>query len=471
MTQVSRQSLATLAKLNAHPSFVAIKGTHSDGHTYLEDVWENGCDYAIVETINPELELTQIKVSDSRLAFARLQALVHGNPAESLKLIGVTGTNGKTSISYIINHLLKEQGIKTGLIGTTGIEIDKKRIEATHTTPGPEHLQELFAEMKASSVESCVMEVSSHALEQSRLATTLFEIAIFTNLSQDHLDYHGSMEDYYESKKLLFTQHLKPNGYAIINIDDAYGQRLIEEMNELKINTISFGTSKDADYQINSPTSNLEGSRFTLRHPSTSVLEITIPLIGDFNISNSVASLIALSKYTDKEFTEFNLANFTGIPGRFQKLIEFQKPHVLIDYAHTPDALEKTLMTAKGLCQARLHVIFGCGGDRDQGKRPLMAKAAEEYADFIIVTDDNPRTEDPDQIRSMICEAFDKDTSYVEIEDREDAINYAIRMMSENDTLIIAGKGHEDYQIIGTEKTPFYDYQHALEALKLYWED
>ena len=451
--------------------FIAIKGPHSDGHKFLEEVWENGCDIALVEEIQENLDITQILTKDSRQAFSQLQAHIHGQPAKSLKLIGVTGTNGKTSISHIINHLYTKLNIKTGLIGTNGIQINGQKQDATHTTPDPESLQKIFVDMKEEKVEACIMEVSSHALKQNRLANSQFEAAIFTNLTQDHLDYHLSMEDYFHSKALLFQKHFKEKAPAIINLDDPYGEKLCSLLKKESKKLITFGLSEKADYQIIIQDKSLSQSSFELK-TSTKTHKITTPRIGDCNIANTASALIATHLQTGIPLEEISplLTDFPGIPGRFQRIVEFDKPNVFIDYAHTPDALEKILKNAKALCSGRLHVIFGCGGDRDQTKRPLMAKATQKHADLIIVTDDNPRTENPDSIRDMITEGFDKATSYVEIEDRDDAILYAIRMMNEEDSLIIAGKGHEDYQIIGTKKETFSDYQHALEALKLYWD-
>ena len=422
-------------------AFFCIDGVKFDGHLYAKKAEENGA--AVIIAQRDTGAENQIIVEDTRLAWGMASANWFDNPAKKLKLLGVTGTNGKTSITYIIKHILEAAGKKTGLIGTIHNEIGDVIVPAKYSTPDPYQLHELFAQMLAEGCEYAVMEVSSHALEQKRLAGCFFETAIFTNLTQDHLDYHETMENYYNAKKTLFSMC----GKAVINFDDSYGQRLI---NEIDCEKLSFSCGHDeADYIAKNINFTARESKFVLLHES-GLNRVSIPMPGSFSVSNALAAVLAcFSAGIDYDKAIEAISTCSGVPGRME-ILPANTPYTIIrDYAHSPDSLEKMLTTVKGFTPGRVVILFGSAGNRDRTKRPKMAAAAASQADFCILTSDNPRDEDPKRIVEDCIPGFRKSgTPYKVIVDRYEAIKWALDNSREGDVLVLAGKGHEDYQVL-----------------------
>lgn len=443
--------------------FIAVEGTQADGHSYIAGLGKNFV--AAIGTKDRselgELSIPYHKVGDSRLVLALLAHEIEGNPSRSMLNIGVTGTNGKTTVTYLIHYLLKQlteqDNKKAALIGTTGIFIGDDKIPATHTTPSPTALAKLFAEFREKDVKYSVMEVSSHALHQKRTAGLAFGAAIFTNLTQDHLDYHGTMEEYARAKKLLFDG-LGEKAIATVWAEDKWAKMMLEDSQGKKI---LVGKSAEHDYQIASYSTGLEGTQIEIRKGKEK-WELSCPMIGEFNVVNislAFATLNELGFDTNRIINA--LKGFGGVPGRMEIIRPKNKkytPLVLVDYAHTPDALENALRTLKALPDGKqLYCVFGCGGDRDKGKRPLMGEVSSRYADHTIITNDNPRTEDPLAIAEEVAKGVNSE--YKIIIDRKDAIEYALSKAESGDIVLIAGKGHEDYQVIGKEKIYFSDQQ------------
>ncbi len=420
--------------------FVCIKGNTFDGHSVAEQMLEKGAACVVVQR---DLGLkSQIIVPDSREIYPSLCARWFSDPQKKLKLIGVTGTNGKTTITTVIKKVLTQLGAKVGLIGTCQNEIGDKILHTERTTPEPYDLYELLAQMVEEKCEYTVMEVSSQALEQKRVGPLRFDIALFTNLTQDHLDVHGTMENYYRAKKLLFSMCDK----ALINIDDESGKRYLSEIDCEKY---SFSTTEKADFNAYDIQLSASGVEYTFRGVDKSI-PVKFNMPGHFNVSNSLAAIgcmVLLGYDTDKVI---NLIEKTsGVRGRAEVVPTNRDFTVICDYAHTPDAVENILKAIKSSSQGRVVCLFGCGGNRDKKKRPLMARAAAEYADFLIVTSDNPRDEDPDDIIKDILTGLEgKNVPYVTITDRIEAIHWAVKNAQKNDVIVLAGKGHEDYQIL-----------------------
>lgn len=420
--------------------FVCIKGNTFDGHSVAEQMLEKGAACVVVQR---DLGLkSQIIVPDSREIYPSLCARWFSDPQKKLKLIGVTGTNGKTTITTVIKKVLTQLGAKVGLIGTCQNEIGDKILHTERTTPEPYDLYELLAQMVEEKCEYTVMEVSSQALEQKRVGPIHFDIALFTNLTQDHLDVHGTMENYYRAKKLLFAMCDK----ALINIDDESGKRYLSEIDCEKY---SFSTTEKADFNAYDIQLSASGVEYTFRGVDKSI-PVKFNMPGHFNVSNSLAAIgcmVLLGYDTDKVI---NLIEKTsGVRGRAEVVPTNRDFTVICDYAHTPDAVENILKAIKSSSQGRVVCLFGCGGNRDKKKRPLMARAAAEHADFLIVTSDNPRDEDPDDIIKDILTGLEgKNVPYVTITDRIEAIHWAVKNAQKNDVIVLAGKGHEDYQIL-----------------------
>ena len=421
--------------------FFAIKGTKFDGHNHAAQALENGAAAIVVER---DLGFEkQILVADSHAAYAVACANFFGNPARKLKLIGVTGTNGKTTITYLIKQILTCSGAKAGLIGTIHNEIGDIIIPAKHTTPDPFGLHAMLARMVEAGCEYAVMEVSSHALDQKRVQGLNFAVAAFTNLTQDHLDYHGDMESYYEAKKKLFSIC----NTAVVNADDTYGKRL---QNEISCNTLSFACkSNDADYTAHSIKFSAKGSSFAFLAGST-LAKVNFAQPGLFSVSNAMAaavSCIAAGIPLDAVLEGLNTS--PGVQGRFEILPTNTDYTIIRDYAHSSDSLEKALATVKEFAEGRIVVLFGCAGNRDRTKRPKMGEAVARYADFCILTSDNPRDEDPEQIINDALPGIKKHkTPYKIITDRYEAIRWALDNAQPNDILMLEGKGHEDYQVL-----------------------
>ncbi len=427
--------------------FVCVRGTRFDGHNFADDMLDKG---ALCVVTEEDLGLEkQIIVSNSRVFFGHLCAIWFNHPERRMKLIGVTGTNGKTTLATMIKDMLASKGHRVGFIGTTGALIDGKPVEtdgSTPTTPRVYELYKLFYEMAKTGCDCVVMEVSSFALEQNRIGPAMFRIGIFTNLTQDHLDYHGNMESYYEAKKKLFTYHCET---AIINIDDKYGLRLYDEMKEKGLECISCSISgQKAD--ITGSKIHFDGrmTKFWITAGSKSH-PLQLHMIGTYNVLNAVQAVAAAIKLNLNINAISNALNeFKGVKGRCEFIPTGKDFLVICDYAHSPDALENMLPNIKENCKGRLICLFGCGGDRDKTKRPLMAKAAEKHADLLVITSDNPRNEDPEAIIDDIIEGLNFTKPYIRITDRRAAIHRAITIAEKDDIIVLAGKGHEDYQIL-----------------------
>jgi UDP-N-acetylmuramoyl-L-alanyl-D-glutamate--2,6-diaminopimelate ligase len=399
-----------------------------------------------------DLGVPEIVVDDVRAAMGPAAARFYGDPTAELDVVGITGTNGKTTTAYLVRHLLEAAGRQTGLLGTVkrvvgGIEEDVER-----TTPEAIDLQETFRRMRDGGDRAVAMEVSSHALELGRVAGIRFACRVFTNLTQDHLDFHETMEAYFAAKRRLFEEP----GPAVVNVDDEYGRRIAAG-----VDAVTFGIENDADYRARDIDFDVNGSRFTLETPDGE-LRIESPLAGLFNVQNLLGAIAAVRSLGVEEVS---LEGFGRVPGRFEAVDEGQDFGVLVDYAHTPDSLENVLRAARELARGKLHVVFGAGGDRDRGKRPLMGDAARRLADRVLVTSDNPRSEDPEAIIDEVMEGAGPDAER-EV-DRRRAIARVIEEAEPGDVVVIAGKGHEQGQEFENgRKEPFDDVTVAREALR-----
>ena len=440
VTEISSDSRKAIEK---NGIFVCIKGENFDGHTAAAQMLEKGAG-AVVVSRDMGLD-RQILVDDTREALAKICSNWFCNPEKALKLIGVTGTNGKTTIATTIKKFFDENGIKAGLIGTCGIEIADEKWKgeiSTSTTPEAFELFEIFKEMVDKGCEYAVMEVSSQGLDQKRVAGCVYEVGIFTNLTQDHLDVHKTMENYYQAKKKLFE--ISKTG--VINIDDEYGKRLV---GEVKCKIITFSDRDKADFYADDIALSESGCDYYInshgqRH------KVHFPMPGEFNVSNSTAVIATLCSlgFNIEKVTD-SLSHSKGVCGRAEVISYGTDFTVIRDYAHTPDAVEKILKAVRAVCRGRVICLFGCGGNRDAKKRPLMAMAAADNADFCIVTSDNPRDEEPeDIIKDILVGMKGKKTPYVTITDRREAIEWAIKNARKDDIIAVVGKGHEDYQIL-----------------------
>jgi len=469
--------------------FVALRGAVSDGHDYLEQAISLGAAALLVERASDDLsdqDRSWIVVPDTRRALAPLAARFYGDPATECTMIGVTGTNGKTSTTYLVESILAQAGLRTGLIGTVEIRYAAERLAAVNTTPESLDLQRLLRSMLTHGIEAAVLEVSSHGLELGRVTGCNFRVGAFTNLTQDHLDFHGSMDAYLASKARLFREHLSPGGAAVINIDDPAGEKLstIAQSAGATLWRCTRNPEREAELRLLAADTTLEGTRATIDWPEHGPLEVTLPLLGDFNLENLlVACGVAAALGIEPSAVAEGTASCPQVPGRMER-VESEGPGrgavgptVIVDYAHTPDAVEKLLQAVRPLARGQLIAVFGCGGDRDKAKRPLMAAAVARNADRAIATSDNPRTEDADAILRDVevglsgmsriePEGFGgAQGGYCVLRDRREAIALAITSANPNDTVVIAGKGHEDYQIIGREKLPFDDRVEARRIL------
>ena len=446
--------------------FVAVRGTTVDGHDFLDDVIKIRPAAIIAETKRPaDYSGLWIQVPDTRKVLGRLAARHAGDPASSMAMIGVTGTNGKTTVTYFIHALLEGAMVKTGMLSTVKIQDGSGFRDATHTTPGAIELQETLAQMKANKCRAVVMETSSHGLEQGRCEGIPFRVGVFMNLTQDHLDYHGTMEAYYEAKKILFEEMAAEgkDGVAVINVDDPAGEKLAAEFAD-RLKVITFGFGSKADFRASDVTSNTNGQQFALAAKGKSYL-VRIPVVGRFNIMNGLAALAAVSGVGIHVRDGIKLlAEVHQTPGRME-FVGGDRVSVYVDYAHTPDALEKACATLRELNPSRLITVFGCGGDRDQSKRPIMGAAAANGSDICIVTSDNPRTEDPEAIIDDIKKGM-QGVRFETVKDRREAIQLAIEISLPQDIILIAGKGHETYQEIHGYRQKFDDRDEAREALE-----
>ncbi len=438
-------------------AFFCLKGSAGDGHEYIPAAKKAGSAVFFVEDRKYYGE-NCVLVKDAHDAISRAAGNFWGNPARKMKLIGVTGTNGKTSVTYILKQLLDGAGFKSGLIGTVSSVIGEKEVASGYTTPPPMALHKLFYDMHKAGCEYVVMEVSSHSLDQKRVGGLLFEIGIFTNLTQDHLDYHKTMENYLAAKAKLFSN----SKLAILNYDD----EACENITAPKILTYS-AKSDYADFTAKDIKFGPGGVSYILSAKYL-IEKISVPIPGMFSVYNSLAAAAAaITLGVPAEQVSKTLETAHGVKGRIEVVPANENFTVLIDYAHTPDGLYNVLGTVKGYAPGRLVVLFGCGGDRDKGKRPIMGKTAADLADFVIVTSDNPRTEPPDEIiKEIVAGMEDSKTPRIVIEDRKKAIEYAINNAKENDTIVLAGKGHETYQILKDGKIHFDEREIVAEILK-----
>ena len=444
--------------------FVCIPGFQTDGHDYAARAVESGAVAVMVEKVLEDLPagVPQIKVDDARCRLGHLAARFFDYPASRLATVGITGTNGKTSTAFLCETVLSKADQAPGLIGTIRARVGDQDRTVQNTTPESSDLQELLADMVDAGNRSVVMEVSSHALALHRVAGIPFDVAVFTNLSQDHLDFHSSMEEYFETKKSLFTglgqDWSRPAPpYAIINWDDPRAEDILRD---LKVPYITYGFADGAHIQATDLEFSPEGSRFSVKTPVGDAT-CSLRLAGAFNVSNALAAIgVGLARRVELEEVVESLASLDGIPGRFELVREGQDFTVLVDYAHTPDGLENVLMAAREGTAGRLFVVFGCGGDRDVTKRPLMGGVAAKIADRVFLTSDNPRSEDPNlilhDIERGVLEVGDH-VDYMKEPDREAAIAAAVRGARAGDTVVIAGKGHERVQVFADHKIVFDD--------------
>jgi UDP-N-acetylmuramoyl-L-alanyl-D-glutamate--2,6-diaminopimelate ligase len=456
-------------RVKAGMIFVAIPGQHVDGHDFINSAVDRGAAAVICQRNGffPQ-RATKIKVADVREALAMAAAAYYGHPSTKLKVIGVTGTNGKTTVAFMVKHLLETAGIKTGLLSTIRYEIGERVFPAQRTTPEALEVQEMLSHMVRNECEACVMEVSSHALDQKRVHGVDFDVAIFTNLTQDHLDYHGTMEGYFEAKKKLFTalQHGPKQGGAVINIDDAFGHRLSQET-KVEVQ-LSYGLGEAANLRATHIQLGKDSTQMVIETPDCH-FPCRLPLIGRHNIYNALATIGAgLVLKLGTPALKNALNTMEPVPGRLENVSAEWPFGVYVDYAHTDDALLNALRTLCEITPGRLLLTFGCGGNRDSGKRSKMGKVAAELADFTIITNDNPRNESPAKIASQIEDGYlgVRSTGYRIELDRRRAIDDLIRMAQPGDSVLIAGKGHETYQEFEDTVVPFDDRVYARESLK-----
>ena len=471
-------------KISPGDLFVALSGSAVDGHAYIQQALELGAVAVLVEKGAEDLapyEAVAVKVPDTRRALASVATTFFGEPAKDLTMVGITGTNGKTSTSYMAEAILTAAGLETGLIGTVEIRYGRERIGATNTTPESLDLQRTLRSMATKGISATVIEVSSHGLELGRVSGCQFRVAAFTNLTQDHLDFHGDMKSYLASKLILFKDLLDSDSHAVINIDDPYAHEVTQAAHSAGANILRCSRNPKANAEITlmRSESRLSGTSAEISIRGQQI-DIELPLVGDFHLENLlVACGIGVALGLPVEKIQHGISACPQVPGRMERVPEPREnmPTVIVDYAHTPDAIAKLLEAVRPLCTGRLITVFGCGGDRDSTKRPLMAAAVALGTDMAILTSDNPRTEDPQKILREIESGLgalakwgtedlvEMDSSYTVIPNRKEAIHSAIRMARAEDTVVLAGKGHEDYQIIGTRKLPFDDRREAAQAL------
>ncbi len=453
--------------------FFAIEGSRRDGHDFVPDVVIKGSlavvrgNHERIRNLGVHERTRLLEVAEPSKAFGEAASKFHGEPSQQLLVCGVTGTNGKTTSTYLLEALLGAWGQRAAVIGTVENRFGDYRLESAHTTPDAPVLQQTFRDFASRGATAVCMEVSSHALDQDRVWGTRFTAALFTNLTQDHLDYHHDMEEYFQAKARLFLEY--PVQVRAIHQDDAYGKRLAALCVAQGHDVITFGASHcNVNHgELRVSAAGIEG-KLSINHAGKSfAFEIKSPMIGAFNVQN-LAGAVAVSIGLGIPPTVISaaLASAGQVPGRMEKVPNTHGVTVVVDYAHTPDALEKALSTLKKLGPKRLLCVFGCGGDRDPGKRPQMGAIAERLADVVFVTSDNPRTENADAIIDAVLSGFTEPARARRINDRRAAIAEAISILRKGEILLIAGKGHEDYQIIGTQKLPFDDRLVALENLR-----
>lgn len=446
--------------------FVALKGERMDGKAFIKEAVRKGARLIVFEGDLPAAKdpakTRFLRVTDSRKFLALACAEFYGQPSRKIKVIGITGTNGKTTVSYLIEAILKEAGRPCGVIGTVNYRYAGRVFAARNTTPGAQELEALLSHMRRRRIKYCAMEVSSHALEQGRVEAINFSAAIFTNLTRDHLDYHKTMENYFRAKAALF-KGLGSRSFTVINNDDKYGRRLSKL---ISARALSYGIDNQADVRAREVESSISGSRFILDALGARE-RISSNLAGRHNVYNMLAACAwALGEGISLEVIKKALGKFSFVPGRLEMIPSAAGFRVLVDYAHTDDALFNVLSCLRPLVKGKIILVFGCGGQRDKGKRPRMGRVASKLADFVIITDDNPRSEDSASIIAQIKKGI-RGANYRLIKRREEAIMAALRMARKEDLVLVAGKGHEGYQIIKEKVIPFDDRQVVRKCLSL----
>lgn len=448
-------------KVQKDSIFVCVKGGSFDGHDAAKEMLEKGAAVVITER-DLGLGDKQIITDNSRKFYGKLCAAWFDHPEKKIKIIGVTGTNGKTTITNVIKNILMSYGIKTGLIGTIRNEIGNEPVHTDNTTPMAFDYMQLLDKMVKADCKYAVMEVSSFGLVQNRIGPTHFNIGVFTNLTQDHLDYHKTMENYYQAKKMMFDEC----DFALVNIDDDYGKRLLSEICCPKA---SYGSSQEADYYSDAAKIKADGTSFWYCFDGKSKL-VNMKMTGMFNVSNVTAAItVCMKAGIPLEHILETIADYNGVKGRCEIIPTGRDFTVMCDYAHTPDAIENILQSVKQYTEGRLICLFGCGGNRDAKKRPLMAKAAAKYADRLIITSDNPRDEIPEAIIDDILAGLkDSRIPFDVVVDRTEAIYHSLKIARKGDIIVLAGKGHEDYQVLpGNEHIHFDEREIVSEGLKL----
>ncbi|HDP69386.1 MAG TPA: UDP-N-acetylmuramoyl-L-alanyl-D-glutamate--2,6-diaminopimelate ligase [Actinobacteria bacterium] len=442
--------------------FVCIKGFKTDGHMYIKDAIKSGVSAIVTERWLEDFgSIAQCQVEDSRNALAILSKFLFKDPTSKIQLVGITGTNGKTTTSYLVDSIFRNAGRKTGLIGTVEHKVGDRVFPVERTTPESYDLQKIFKKMVESGVTHAVMEASSHAIDLHRVDGCSFNVLVFTNLSQDHLDYHKSMRKYFLTKKKIFDDYKKTA--KVINIDDSYGKEIASN----SANVISYGLSKTAMVRAEEIQLHKKGSKFKIL-TSTSDIDLSINLKGLFNVYNSLAAAgVGLALGFSNEDIKSGIEAVLNISGRFETVDCGQDFSVFVDYAHTPDGLEKLIKAAREITEGRVITVFGCGGDRDKKKRSLMGKIAGELSDYLIITSDNPRSEEPLAIIEEIERGLGKApfVKYKRIIDRKEAIYYALSLAESGDSVLVAGKGHESGQVFKDKVVPFDDRAVVREAL------
>jgi len=469
--------------------FAAVRGIEVDGHQFVEEAIERGAEAIVLEKERQISDRTMIFVPNSRQALGKISSNFYGDPSSRIRLIGITGTNGKTTTTYLLESILKKAGHKVGVIGTINYRFEGKTMPAPNTTPESLDLQRILGEMLREGASHVIMEVSSHGLDLDRIYGCQFDGAVFTNLTSEHLDYHKTLEQYFDSKKKLFSDYLvkslKEGRFAVTNDDDPRGGKIVEG---IKLPVIRYGLSSSSDITADQVVSSFEGLSCRIKTPRGDIF-VHSKLIGNFNLYNILAAMaVGIAMGLPLETLKQGVEGLEGVSGRFEKVENRRGVHVIVDYAHTHDALERVLLGLRDILESgarsngKMITVFGCGGDRDRTKRPLMGEVAGRYSDLAILTSDNPRTEDPLAIlgevekgfQSLHLRRWDFDEikswrsgkGYLKIPDRREAIRTAIRLAQPSDTVLIAGKGHEDYQIIGKKKFPFDDHIEAKKALE-----
>lgn len=444
--------------------FIALRGGTSDGHQFLGQALEKGAAAAVVDHPRPS-PIPQIVVDDTLACLPRIAANFYNHPAQNLVVYGITGTKGKTTTAYLIESILNAEGLAAAVIGTIEYRYGGKRIDASNTTPLPHEMQRMLREIVDCGVRHLVMEVSSHGLALHRVDEIRFSVGLFTNLTLDHLDFHKTMDDYRETKKLLFTRYLMDEGACVLNLDEETGRRFARELEGRRI--VTYAIDRDADFRARDIDTQLTGNTFTLETRQGDRIPIHTHLVGRHNVYNIMGAIAAArSGGVSLEAIRRGVESMRSVPGRLESVPNGIGAQVVVDYCHTPDALEKCLHTLNAIPHKRIITLFGCGGDRDRSKRPIMGEIALRFSDYTIVTSDNPRTENPQSIIDEILSGMTESQGrYAVISDRREAIRKGVEELQSGDIFLLAGKGHETYQILGRQKYPFDDRLIAREYL------